>query len=63
MGAFMAWMDMHLNVNFWRITGMIISTFFVMIAYVYSSFRKDKMGVTSEYAALLTYAIGVVVMQ
>lgn len=32
------------------------------IAYTYSSFSKDRMGVTSEYSALLTYFIGVIAM-
>lgn len=63
MGAFMAWMDMHLQLNIWRILGMIISAIFVVIAYVYTSFRKDRMGVATEYSALITYVIGVVVMQ
>ncbi len=30
---------------------------------MYSSFRKDQMGVTSEYAAILTYFIGVMSMK
>jgi uncharacterized membrane protein (DUF4010 family) len=33
-----------------------------VIAYAYSSWSKDLMGVTSEYAALVTYLIGVIVM-
>ena len=34
----------------------------MVIAYAYSSFSKDRMGVTSEYSALLTYFIGVIAM-
>ena len=51
-----------MGTNLWKFAGFIISGIFVMIAYTYSSFAKDKMGVTSEYAALLTYLVGIIVM-
>lgn len=51
-----------MGTNLWKISGLMISGIFVVIAYSYSSFSKDKMGVTSEYAALLTYMIGVIVL-
>lgn len=34
-----------------------------MIAYVYTAFRKDAMGVTSEYAAFLVYFIGIIAVK
>ncbi len=58
----MTWMDITMQTNVWKISGLMISGIFVVIAYTYSSFSKDKMGVTSEYAALLTYLIGVIVL-
>ena len=56
------WMDITMGSNLWKMGGLLVSGIFVVIAYTYSSFAKDKMGVTSEYAALLTYLIGVIVM-
>lgn len=62
LGAIATWMDISMNTNIWKISGLIISGLFVAIAYTYSSFSKDRMGVTSEYSALLTYFIGVIAM-
>lgn len=62
LGALCTWMDIMMGTNLWKFSGFIISGIFVMIAYTYSSFSKDKMGVTSEYAALLTYLVGIIVM-
>jgi uncharacterized membrane protein (DUF4010 family) len=62
LGAIMSWMDTMAHTQFWTIIGILISAIFVVAAYVYSSFRRDLMGVTSEYAALLTYMLGVMVM-
>ena len=59
----MAWMDTFLGLHIWKIVGLVVSTIFIIISYVYTTFQKDKMGVTTEYSALLTYAIGVIVMQ
>ncbi len=53
---------MTMHTDLWKISGLLISGIFVVIAYTYSSFSKNKMGVTSEYAALLTYIIGTIVM-
>lgn len=55
-------MDISMGTDLWKIFGLIISGIFVIIAYTYTSFSKDQMGVTSEYAALLTYIIGIIVM-
>jgi uncharacterized membrane protein (DUF4010 family) len=44
------------------ILGGVLSGIFVAISYVYASFRKDYIGITSEYAALLVYLVGVIVM-
>lgn len=62
LGALTTWMDITMNTQIWKLSGLIISGLFVVIAYSYSSFAKDRMGVTSEYAALLTYMIWVIVM-
>ncbi len=61
-GAISTWMDMIFHTDMWKISGMILSGIFVLISYIYSSFRQGKIWVTSEYAAILTYIIGVVVM-
>lgn len=62
LGAITTWMDISMGTDLWKIFGLIISGIFVIIAYTYTSFSKDQMGVTSEYAALLTYIIGIIVM-
>lgn len=62
LGALTTWMDIQMGGNIWKISGLIISASFVLIAYSYSSFSKHLMGVTSEYAALLTYLIGVITL-
>ncbi len=61
-GAICAWFDIMLKVNIWIIIGAIISGLFVLASYIYSSFQRDKMGATSEYAAIITYFIGVISM-
>jgi uncharacterized membrane protein (DUF4010 family) len=62
LGAISTWMDIVLGVDFWKYVGFIISAVFVIVGYSYSSFAKDRMGVTSEYAALVTYLIGIIIM-
>lgn len=41
--------------------GGIVFTF-IIISYIYSSFRRDQFGVTSEFAALMTFMVGVLAM-
>jgi uncharacterized membrane protein (DUF4010 family) len=62
LGAISTWMDIVLGVDFWKYVGFIISAVFVIVGYSYSSFAKDRMGVTSEYAALVTYLMGIIIM-
>jgi uncharacterized membrane protein (DUF4010 family) len=61
-GAVCTWMDIVIRVDFWKYAGFIISAIFVIVGYGYSSFARDRMGVTSEYAALVTYLIGIIIM-
>ncbi len=58
--AICAWLDNYYSTHIWIITGAIISASFILLSYVYTSFRKDKMGATSEYAGLITYFIWVI---
>lgn len=39
-----------------------MSGLFVLASYIYASFQRDKMGATSEYAAIIAYFIGVIAM-
>lgn len=55
-------MDIVFKTDIWKVFGMILASIFVIISYMYSSFKQGKMGMTSEFAALLTYIIGVIVM-
>ena len=57
-----AWFDMQYGGHVWVLFGAILSWLFILLGYAYSSFGKDRMGATSEYAALITYFIGVVAM-
>ena len=61
-GAIATWIDMKLGTKFWTLFGAILSGVFILMAYAYSSFEKNKMGATSEYAGLITYFIWVVAM-
>lgn len=62
MGALMTWLDISLKVDIWKIVWFFVSAVFLIVSYVYASFQQDRMGVTSEYAAFITYLIGVIVM-
>lgn len=62
LGSIATWLDISLRTDFWKISGLILSASFVLVSYAYSTFRQDHIGVTSEYAALVTYLIGVIVM-
>ncbi len=62
LGAICVWMDERLDMHIWTVVGAILSAVLIMISYAYSSFRQDKMGVTSEYATFITYFIGVIAM-
>lgn len=41
---------------------LLVIAAFVSISYIYSSFKKDALGLTSEYSAIATYFVGVLVM-
>lgn len=55
-------MDQTLGMHIWTIIGAVLSGVLIIVSYAYSSFRQDKMGVTSEYATFITYFIGAVSM-
>ena len=57
LGAIATWLDTVTQSEIWKFLGLIFSSIFVIVSYIYSSFQKDKMGVTSEYAALITYIV------
>ncbi len=61
-GALCTWLDVYFSTKIWILVGAIISAVFILVSYIYSSFRRDTMGATSEYAWLITYFIGVTAM-
>lgn len=61
-GALMAWFDGATGSNLWVLFGSILSAILILASYIYSSFMRGQMGATSEYAALITYFIGVLAM-
>ena len=63
LGALTAWMDATFSSEIWKMAGFILSCLFVLAGYIYFSFTQNRMGVTSEYAALITYLIWILVMQ
>ncbi len=63
LGAIGVWLDsLHPGTYFWTLFWAICSTLLIVASYIYSSFQKGKIGVTSEYAGLITYTIGVIAM-
>ncbi|MBP9779160.1 MgtC/SapB family protein [Candidatus Gracilibacteria bacterium] len=62
-GAIASWLDTTLGSgNLWKSTGFIMTSIIIISGYVYSSFHQHRMGVTSEFAGILTYLIGMIVM-
>ena len=62
MGAIATWVDSLLGTHIWKIVGILFASTFIIIAYAYSAFRENKLGVTTEYAALFTYFLGIIIM-
>ena len=61
-GALMTWLDSAFATNLWVLLGSILSGILIFASYLYSAFRQNQMGATSEYAALITYFMGVLSM-
>ncbi len=55
-------MDNHYGTNIFVFAGMGISASLIIVSYTYTAFRKDSMGVTSEYAAYIVYFLGILAM-
>lgn len=61
-GAFTAWLDILGGSDYWKILGIAIVAFFLSISYMYSTFRLNKLGIVSEFAAIVAYLYGIIVM-
>lgn len=62
-GALMAWADMYYgNGETWKIFGFTIVAIFIGISYVYTTFQRHQIGIVSEFAGLLAYAFGMMIM-
>ncbi len=55
-------MDHVMQTHVWSIMGFIVSSILIISSYLYSAFWLKKMGSTTEYAAFLTYFIGMLAM-
>lgn len=55
-------MDKISSTHLFILIGMIMSTLLIAISYIYTAFRKDSIGVTSEYAAFIVYFLGIITM-
>lgn len=61
-GAVMTWFDIQNGGDLWKVVGAVIVFIIISISYTQSAFQKDAPGTTSEFAAILTYFIGIMVM-
>lgn len=61
-GAFTAWLDILGGGDYWKILGIAIVAVFLSISYMYSTFRLNKLGIVSEFAAIVAYLYGIIVM-
>ncbi len=61
-GAFTTWLDILNGGEYWKVLGIIIVTIFLGISYIYSSFKLKKLGVLSEFAGVIAYLFGMIVM-
>jgi len=61
-GAISVILDTYLKLNwiftFWL---LIIISIFILVSYIYSSFKMKEIWITSEITALLTYILGIFV--
>ena len=62
LGALSAWLDQWYGMHIFVLAGMGISMVLIAISYIYTAFRKDSFGVTSEYAAFVVYFLRVIAM-
>lgn len=60
--AIAGWLDSQYQSHIWVIFGAVMSGLFILLSYGYSAFSVNKMGATSEYAALITYFLWVISM-
>ncbi len=62
--AITVWLDRALwgGSQLWMLFWAIASSVLIIVSYAYSAFHKEKMGVTSELAAFITYCIGMIAM-
>lgn len=61
--AISVFIDMHFWVYFFSFFSLFIIATYVGISYIYTAFKKNLLGLTTEYSALVTYFIGILVMQ
>lgn len=55
-------MDHIMQTHIWSILGFVVSSILIITSYVYNAFWLKKMWSTTEYAAFLTYFIGMLAM-
>lgn len=55
-------MDIIFQTFYWTLFWALMSGFLIITSYVYSSFKQGRVGNTTEYAAFITYFIGVIAM-
>lgn len=58
-GAFCAWIGSKYSMNAFVVAGFAATALFAMVSHAYASFRQGNSGITSEFAALAIYLVGV----
>jgi uncharacterized membrane protein (DUF4010 family) len=58
----MTWLDNYIGTEYiFIISGLFLTAFLVGTHYIYSVFKNDEISPATEFIALLTYFVGVIV--
>lgn len=60
--AISVFLDKSFDIVFFSFFSLFIIATYIGIAYTYTTFKKDSIGLTTEYSAIMTYFIGLLVM-
>lgn len=61
--AISVFLDKNFGIFFFSFFSLFIIATYIGIAYIYTTFKKDSIGLTTEYSAIMAYFMGVLVMQ
>lgn len=62
LGTLCSWIDtVYGSGHTWALAGLALMSIFLVISYTYSSYKYSAASLTSEYAAIVTYIIGLLI--